>query len=166
MQQGTELKVQPRKERQSIIESVGLNSKVHISSRNILALKSTVGLNTNQMRRTRAFMRSVGVKFQNEHHERTLKEKMIVSSNLQAEMVSFEEKNTLYKGNVHKVERPMVFVKDIYEFAHKRLDDLDSSGELHWRNATIPSDEIWLKIGADHGGGSFKVSLIFFYMKQ
>ena len=157
IQQGTELKARTRQEQKAVLASVGITSNVHISSKSVLALKTTVGLNTNQMRRTRTFMKSVGVRFQNEHHERTLKENMIVSSNLQAEMVSFEEKNTLLEGNVETVECPMVYVKNIYGFAHKRLDDLDKSGQLHWRNATIPPDEILLKLGADHDGGSFKV---------
>ena len=54
----------------------------------------------------------------------------------------------------------MVYVHDVCEFVHKRLDDLDDAGQLHWRNATIPPDEVWVKIGGDHGGGSFKVKFL------
>ena len=33
------------------------------------------------------------------------------------------------------------------------------SGRLTWHDGMIPSEEIWLKIGGDKGGGSFKMSL-------
>lgn len=29
---------------------------------------------------------------------------------------------------------------------------------LTWHNGTIPTNEIWVKIGGDKGGGSFKMS--------
>ena len=31
-------------------------------------------------------------------------------------------------------------------------------GRLIWHNAIIPQDEIWVKIGGDKGGGSFKMN--------
>lgn len=31
--------------------------------------------------------------------------------------------------------------------------------QLTWHNNSIPSNEIWLKIGGDKGGSSFKLSL-------
>ena len=31
--------------------------------------------------------------------------------------------------------------------------------KLTWHNCMIPSDEIWLKIGGDKGGSSFKMSI-------
>ena len=31
-------------------------------------------------------------------------------------------------------------------------------GTLTWHDGTIPSDEIWLKLGGDKGGGYFKMN--------
>ena len=156
-QQGAELRVRCEKEQKNILDSAGITPKVIVPSSKTLALKSAVGLNTNQMRRTRYFMKSMGVRFQNEQHETSLKDRMLISSNLQAENVEFEEKNPSIRGKIQKIVCPMVYVHDVCEFVHKRLDDLDEAGQLHWRNATIPPDEVWVKIGGDHGGGSFKV---------
>lgn len=36
---------------------------------------------------------------------------------------------------------------------------LYSCGRLTWHDGLIPSDEVWIKIGGDKGGGSFKMSL-------
>ena len=39
------------------------------------------------------------------------------------------------------------------------LDQYDKEEILTWHNGQIPDDEVWLKIGGDHGGGSFKLML-------
>ena len=39
------------------------------------------------------------------------------------------------------------------------LDQYDQEGKLTWHNDTIPQDEIWVIVGGDHGGGSFKLTL-------
>ena len=39
------------------------------------------------------------------------------------------------------------------------LDKYDKQGRLTWHDGAIPDDEIWVKIGGDHGGGSFKLML-------
>ena len=54
---------------------------------------------------------------------------------------------------------PVGFVKNIPEFVQKLLDQYEKEGNLTWHESTIPSDEIWVKIGGDHGGGSFKLTL-------
>ena len=33
-----------------------------------------------------------------------------------------------------------------------------SNNQLTWHNGAIPPDEIWVKIGGDKGGGSFKMN--------
>lgn len=30
---------------------------------------------------------------------------------------------------------------------------------MMWHENTIPEDEVWIKVGADHVGGSFKITL-------
>ena len=34
-----------------------------------------------------------------------------------------------------------------------------SAGNLTWRDGQINKNEIWIKIGGDHGGNSMKISL-------
>lgn len=35
---------------------------------------------------------------------------------------------------------------------------MSSNGDLTWHDGVIPEDEIWIKIGGDKGGGSFKMN--------
>ena len=52
IQQSTELKVQTRQGQKAVLANVAITSNVHISSKNVIVLKTAVGLNTNHMRRT------------------------------------------------------------------------------------------------------------------
>ena len=48
-----------------------------------------------------------------------------------------------------------MYVSDLARFLTDTLDLLT----WHNINNVIPEDQIWLKVGGDHGGGSFKMSL-------
>ena len=39
------------------------------------------------------------------------------------------------------------------------LNQYDKENQLTWHNSTIPEDEVWVKLGGDHGGGTFKLML-------
>ena len=34
-----------------------------------------------------------------------------------------------------------------------------SEGNLTWHNEILPEDEVWIKIGGDKGGGTFKLNV-------
>ena len=38
--------------------------------------------------------------------------------------------------------------------------------QLTWHDGTVPSDEIWVKFGGDHGGNSFKLCLQVVHLKE
>ena len=44
-------------------------------------------------------------------------------------------------------------------FVTELLDQYEEEGLLTWQQNTIPHDEIWVKVGGDHGGESFKLML-------
>ena len=48
-----------------------------------------------------------------------------------------------------------MYVSDLARFITDTLDLLT----WHTINNDIPEDQIWLKVGGDHGGGSFKMPL-------
>ena len=58
------------------------------------------------------------------------------------------------------VERdvPYVQVKNLTAFVHSRLDESNNANKLTWHEGSIPS-EVWLKMGGNHGGGSFKMAI-------
>ena len=48
-------------------------------------------------------------------------------------------------------------VTDLAWFVTDTLDTFEAQDLLTWHNNAIPEDQIWLKVGGDHGGGSFKM---------
>ncbi|XP_071795593.1 uncharacterized protein [Asterias amurensis] len=55
------------------------------------------------------------------------------------------------------VDVPFVFVKDLLAMILDYLERHQSKGSLTWRNGVIPENEIWIKVGGDKGGTSFKL---------
>ena len=47
----------------------------------------------------------------------------------------------------------------IYQSVSNLLNQYQDKEKLTWHNQTIPDDEIWIKIGGDHEGDSFKLDL-------
>ena len=91
-QQGSELKQKTTEEREIICNEAGLKHSVHVSDDYTLAIKSSVGLNFNQMRRTKRILKEIGVSFDSEYKER-MKRKHILKDRIRAENVICEEKN-------------------------------------------------------------------------
>ena len=54
-------------------------------------------------------------------------------------------------------DTPVATIEDVPVFVSSLLNQYESKSKLTWHNGQVPSDEIWLKIGGDHGGDSFKV---------
>ena len=54
-------------------------------------------------------------------------------------------------------QKPVAYIDSIPDFVNDLLDQLDRNKRLTWHGGAIPEEEIWLKIGGDHGGGSFKL---------
>ena len=56
-------------------------------------------------------------------------------------------------------ETPVVYVRDLCSFVTDLLDKYSEQQLLDFHDGKIPEDQIWLKIGGDHGGDSFKLCL-------
>lgn len=54
---------------------------------------------------------------------------------------------------------PVVSISDLPTFVSNLLNQYQEKEKLTWHNQTILDDEIWIKIGGDHGGDSFKLVL-------
>ena len=55
------------------------------------------------------------------------------------------------------ITRPVAYIRDIPSFGRYTLNRFDEKGMLTWHNGQILHDEIWIKVGADHGGNSLKI---------
>ena len=103
-------------------------------------------------------MASYGVKFESERKERKLREELvqeqIVVKNM-AVTVSDDTKSS----DTATATRPVAYIRDIPSFVRYTLNRFDEKGLLTWHNRQIHHDEIWIKVGADHGGNSLKMTL-------
>ena len=61
--------------------------------------------------------------------------------------------------NVDNKGTPIVHIPELCSFVFNHLDALNAEGLFHTRDLTLPSDEVWIKLGGDHGGDIFKVTL-------
>ena len=103
----------------------------------------------------RQFCRSLGIQFDSERAERSL-EKEIMCGDIKI-------KNVTLKSADKSAHLPtpvgVTGDDDLPVFVSKLLDQYEEEGLLSWHGKTIPEEEIWVKIGGDHGGGSFKLML-------
>lgn len=159
-QQAAELKKFSLHTRENICSMAGIKSKkLCINAKKTLAMKTHVGISWSQLRKTKKFLRQAGIKFENEMNERTAK-KEIIGDDLIGEMITLKEKNDSHyssKLGFRDVQCPCVYTPDLVSFTKTLLDKYEAFNQLEWQN--INENEIWLKLGGDHGGGSFKLTL-------
>lgn len=151
-QQAHELKRNPLSARRNICHKAGITSKTHLSGEYALSMMETLKLTWSQERTLRRFLKQSGVKIPSEHILRNVM-KGITSNDVQIQSKPFIDS----RGKL--TETPMVSIKDLPRFISKMLDKYDKHNYLTWHDETIPNNEIWVKVGADHGKGSFKFSL-------
>ena len=157
-QQGDELDKWSSYQRKRLYKAAGLTTKVEISGDHSLAIKSGMGLNYYQMRFARRLLKPFVVHFENEISERK-RRNTILNDHSKAAMNDCVQKRKTKK--IKTVQRPLMYVSDICKFVLYHLDEMNGQGLLNDRDCTIPPGEIWVKIGADHGGESLNVYLQF-----
>ena len=69
------------------------------------------------------------------------------------------DRKHLFHGDDMQVEMPVAYIDGIPQFVRNLPAQLEENNKLSRYNDKIPEDEIWVKIGGDHGGGSFKLML-------
>ena len=151
VQFSTDLKLVPSERRRKIAEKAGIRSKIKLTARETLALKEKGGLSGRQCRRYGKALKEVGVTLANEHSVRDMA-KNIASDFMKVDLKEFVD------GEGNEKEVPFGRVSDLKTFVDSRLDDYEKNGFLTW-HGTIPENEIWVKIGGDHGKNSFKLTL-------
>ena len=155
-QQGTELKLTSVKTRRNILHKAGCVGK-HVSSKEAIRMKAKLSLTWKKHRDQRKFLKKSGIVLSTEAEERQFQEKLLCGKiSVSQNAVYFYDKIT--NTETRKVV-PVASIKDLPGFVSSLLDQYQQKQLLTWHDGSIPSDEIWLKIGGDHGGNSFKLSL-------
>ena len=76
-------------------------------------------------------------------------------------MIKAKEKDDVgckSSGGFAEVEVPVVYIKDLTQFLKELLHNYKKANMLVWKDG-MPENEIWVKLGGDHGGKSFKLCL-------
>ena len=151
-QLATELKALPTTRRQHIVQRIGVKQKLRISRHYTLAIKEALGMSWRQGRKHGKLLKQVGVHLENERSVRALS-KELVSDFVQVEDRLFiREEDSEYRA-------PYGRIAGLTSFVDRLLDSYEKQNMLTWHKDTIPRDEIWVKIGGDHGKNSLKFTL-------
>ena len=160
IQQTAELRSLSKPTRIRICAKAGIQHRTSINKHLSLAMKSSLNLTWSQMRKQKRFLKSLGVNYTNEKSERAEQQKLL-DDNIILESVNIAVKNDSApesKAGFVVEQRPLVKVGDISKFVKNVLDQFAQLNKLTWSD-NFPRDEIWIKIGGDHGGTGFKMCL-------
>ena len=115
-----------------------------------LAIKADLQLPWLKLRKLRRYMKEFGIKIESES---TMRKQ--ITDELPFPLIS-QEVPLLRNGEM--VLSPVVRFENLVDVVLHYLDLHSAAGTLVWHDGAIPEDEIWVKVGGDHGGQSFKFS--------
>ncbi|XP_038062587.1 uncharacterized protein LOC119733077 [Patiria miniata] len=105
------------------------------------------------------YLGSIGVTFSSERAMRK-RQNVLLNDNLRGSLVPlvFNSDKASGHNGVELRDVPFVTVKNLSSMILDYLDRHDLYGSLNWHDGVIPKDEVWIKVGGDKGGKSFKLS--------
>eukprot|EP00731_Ephydatia_muelleri_P000867 Em0001g867a len=118
-------------------------------------LKLALTIPWNRLRILRRWLKASGVSLAGEERMRCICRR-IVGSNLKGEMALFSFPST--SGGEELRVAALVYIPDVVLKVVDLLEENQRTGRLTWHDGVIPASEIWLKLGGDKGGGSFKMN--------
>ena len=149
-QQSSVLRRMPDHERQAALQDAGIIPTTP-GAGSTLALKADLHMPWYQLRKLKVWLNDFGLHLESERvMRRQLQDQM--PFNIVAENAPFKVSGAI-------TLRPMVTIPDLVGTVHHYLARLQATNQLYWHDGAIPDDELWVKVGGDHGGQSFKMSL-------
>ena len=157
-QQSSELKALSKDTKLQVCASAGVKQSAKFNAYQQQALKSALRLTWSQVRGYKRFFKDISVEYESESRERQVRDSVTYA--LMERNINFWYKCDKAPNSVNGMAmgpRPSVYVENLPQFVTTLLNDYSDAKKLTWEN--MPQNEVWVKIGADHGGGSFKVCL-------
>ena len=153
-QQSSELKTEKKKVARNILDSAGLGKQI-ITAKEMVRLQGKLGISNTAQRVLRSVFRKKGIKVPSELEERQFKNDALCSQ------VKVNKRKVFIYGDNKPVKKdiPVAEVENIPEFVTNCIDKLHEKNLLTWHAGAIPDDEVWVKVGGDHGRDSFKLCL-------
>ena len=147
-QQADELKRLRKDEQQRLLEEAGL-CPCGTQHGAALAMKCDLGLPWYRLRKLRRWLSSFGISMDSESNTRRQ-----VSEGLPFKLIAERVPMADKTGTISL--KPMVRFSDLPAVVKHYLAQHEKAGTLVWH--TKEQEEVWVKIGGDHGGGTFKLS--------
>ena len=152
VQAAFDFKMQPKEVQSHVTKE--MDSHVEIDPLTSLAFKEEIGLSWSQQAKVNRFGREHKIKFASEGKCRK-ESKALVEGKVGVTMIS--DKTETANGMKH-TNYQMAHVHDLQAFVIGLLEEYKKHGKLTWHGEHgIPEDEIWIKLGGDHGKGSMKM---------
>ena len=150
VQQAATLSRLKEEERKAVLIEAGVMPKTP-GTGTTLALKANLHMPWNQLRKLKVWLKDFGLYLES---ERVMRKQLddLLPFTIVAEKTPF----VAASGSVEL--HAMVTIPDLVGTVHHYLNQLEATDQLHWHDGAIPKDEVWVKIGGDHGGESFKMS--------
>ena len=159
-QHAYEIRTMKKDCQKKVLDKARIKRQRKMSVKQALSMKERMGMTYHQLAIQKRHQKVEGHDTPSIHKIRKLA-KSISTGHVKVEEQKFEEK-TVKKGQptqIKKVDAVVSKVENIKKFTTQLLDSYDDRGMLTSHDGTIPESQIWIKIGGDHGKGSFKVSL-------
>eukprot|EP00117_Sycon_ciliatum_P046983 scpid49621/ scgid33600/ len=149
-QQVHETHTLPSAERDSLLKSAGVFPPSSTESGVGLAIKADLNLPWAGLRKLQRWLKLFRVPIESEGSMRKR-----LDEDLPFDILAEELPLQARSGEV--VMSPVVRFDSLVRVVLHYLDMYESVGQLTWRDGAIPDDEVWVKVGGDHGGKSFKM---------
>nr|XP_054748599.1 uncharacterized protein LOC129254164 isoform X2 [Lytechinus pictus] len=137
------------------LDELMAEGSIRIQDGEMLDLKVALGLSWTRHRKLKRWLKQRKVFSEGEKAMRD-QMKEIVGDNLTAKWLPFQFHNDELRCTEF-LKAPMVMVCSLQRKVFSLLDEYDKLNQLTWTG--IPTDEIWLKLGGDKGGKSFKLAI-------
>lgn len=155
-QRSTELRFTTTAKKTAIFAGAGVK-KGFISAKIATKMRSKGLLTWAKERQLKAVARKSGVVFESEKKEREFQKKLLCGQvKIDQRRINCQDETT---HEEKQITVPVPRADYLPTFITKLLDQYYEKKALTWHSGRIPQHQVWMKIGADSGGGSFKVVL-------
>ncbi|KAI8495260.1 hypothetical protein Bbelb_272460 [Branchiostoma belcheri] len=149
-----EMKRYPKDQLFQMLDKAGL-AQIRIPTGHLLGLKTDIQVNHGQLRKLKRWLDQYGVATESERRMRQTTANLLSAYEVTAELLPFSVKTD--DDEVIIALRPCAYIFSLPSAVFDYLERSKRAKTLEWPGPTM-TDEIWLKIGGDHGGGSFKMA--------
>ncbi|KAL9976704.1 hypothetical protein ACROYT_G014031 [Oculina patagonica] len=146
-----------KQEREEIIrEALGKELILEIPDKQSLAMKADLGMSWFRLNKLRRWFKQWGIKMESEKLQRKQKKDQI-GDNLEAEMVPMEH-TAKKEGKIVTFIKatPCAYVDNLAEQIKTFVDENAKAELLTTHGGMIPEDQLYVKLGGDHGQGYMK----------